>query len=362
VRLDHLWVEDFRSYRHADLELPPGLLVVTGVNGSGKTNLLEAAGWLARLGSFRGAPPEAMVRVGADRAVVRGRGRRGPRELLVETEITPRGRGRVSVNRQPLRRVSDLADLLAVSVFTPDDLELVKGGPAARRRYLDDELAAHDARHTAARRDLERIVRQRNALLRSAGGRLGASEATTLDVWDERLAVVGEAHVAARRRLVADLGGPVSSAYRRVAGGEGTVSLAYVTSWPDGQTLAEALGAGRDQDVRRGASLVGPHRDELDLAVDGLAARLRASQGEQRSLALALRLGAHTLATERAGEAPLLLLDDVFSELDPGRAEALLTHLPPGQVVLTTAGPLPPGAEPERVLRLAGGRLEEARA
>ncbi|MGQ0520462.1 MAG: DNA replication/repair protein RecF [Actinomycetota bacterium] len=354
--VERLWLTDFRNYASAEVELAPaGLTVVLGGNGEGKTNLLEAVAYLATLGSFRGAPPEAMVRTGRASAVVRAEGRRAGRAVLVEAEITPGGRSRVLVNTQPLRRSADLLGAIRVSVFSPDDLELVKGGPAGRRRYLDDALVSVHPRNAALRADLERVLRQRNALLKQAKGRLDGAAATTLDVWDDQLSATGEALAAARDELVAGLEAPVAKAYDQVSGTAADVEIAYERSWEG--PLARALAAARTDDVRRGVTTVGPHRDELRLSIASRPARTHASQGEQRSLALALRLGAHAAAAEAVGEPPVLLLDDVFSELDPGRSAALLAHLPGGQAVLTTAGAVPEGASPERTLRVHGGRV-----
>ncbi len=362
MRVERLWLTDFRSYQSAELvPAPDGLTVITGANGAGKTNLLEAVGYLATLRSFRGAPGDALVRVGAASAVVRAEGHREARALLIEAELRPTGRDRVQVNRQPLRRTRDLLGALQVTVFSPDDLELVKGGPAERRRYLDDLLVALHPRHDATQSEVDRVLRQRNALLKSTlgRGRPGAEVLVTLDVWDAKLAEAGETLVTARRGLTEALGPPAAEAYGRLTGlpeamGAG-VELAYQASWSG--SLAEALLAAREDDLRRGLTTVGPHRDEVELRVDGLPARTHASQGEQRSAALALRLAGHRLVTGRVGSAPVLLLDDVFSELDPERSVALLEHLPPGQALLTTAGAVPPGAVPATTARVEDGKL-----
>lgn len=354
MRLTHLWLHDFRNYESADLTLPAGLTVVRGANGEGKTSLLEGIGYLATLASFRGVPSEALVREGASQAVVRGEGERQGRHLLIEAEIAPRGR--VTVNKQRLRRANDLLDALRVSVFAPDDLELVKGGPSARRRYLDDTLVALAPKHDALRRDLDRILRQRTALLRQSGGRLTPDIATTLDVWDSKLVTAGEALADARAALVANLEPALAKAYADLSPTRGAVTAGYDAPWR-GAGLAAALAEARTDELRRGVCLVGPHRDDLSLRINAMPARTHASQGEQRSMALALRLAAHRLVADALDDVPVLLLDDVFSELDPGRTEALLHHLPAGQAVLTTAGPLPAGAEPEQVVTVTAGTL-----
>jgi DNA replication and repair protein RecF len=361
VQLDQLWLTDFRSYRSAAVELAPdGLTVIEGANGQGKTNLLEAVAWVATLESFRGAPPDALVRVGAASAVVRASGRRAEREILIEGEITPGRRTRVQINRQPLRRSRDLLGAIRVSVFSPDDLVMIKGGPSERRRYLDDLLVACHPRWDAVRGDVDRILRQRATLLKQAGGRLSAEIALTLDVWDAKLAEAGTDLAEGRAALAARLEPAVAKAYALLAPGAGEVALSYDAPWRSasgGAGLGSALAEARTDDVRRGVSTVGPHRDDLGVWLAGLPSRTHASQGEQRSLALALRLGGHAVVTDEAGTAPILLLDDVFSELDPARSDALVALLPAGQALLTTAGPLPAGAVPSARLVVRDGEV-----
>lgn len=357
MRVARLWLTDFRNYTSADVALPAeGLTVVVGGNGEGKTNLLEAIGYLATLHSFRGAPTEALIRSGATSAVVRAEGDRDGRRLLVEAEIAAAGRSRALVNQQPLRRTRDLLGAFRVTVFAPDDLDLIKGGPGSRRTYLDELLVALQPRHAELQADVERILRQRTALLKQAGGRLSGEIITTLDVWDERLADKGAALAAAREALIVDIEPELTKAYDQVAHSAAATSATYVRSWADG-SLAAALAAARDTDVRRCVTTVGPHRDELQLTVNGLPARTHASQGEQRSLALALRLAGHAVVSEAIGSPPTLLLDDVFSELDPARSEALLAHLPVGQALLSTAGVVPAGAHPAATLRVSSGSV-----
>ncbi len=369
MKLVKLWVGDYRNYESAELEpAPDGLTVIQGGNGDGKTNLLEAVAYLATLSSFRGAPADALIRHGAEQGVVRAEVDREGRSVLLEVELHIGGRHRMLLNRQPVRRARELLGALRVSVFSPDDLSLVKGGPAERRRYLDEVLVALRPANEALRADMERILRQRNALLKQTGWKrscdqLSPDVGSTLDVWDTKLTAAGEALAAAREDLVMALEPQVTKAYGQLAAGRGDVTLAYQRSWRG--PLSEALAAARDDDLRRSATTVGPHRDELWLAIAGgdrevpvpLPARTHASQGEQRSLALALRLGAHALVTDSTGSPPVLLLDDVFSELDASRGSALLASLPVGQALLTTAGPAPAGSSPVHTVHVRAGRV-----
>jgi DNA replication and repair protein RecF len=355
--VERIELSDFRNYEAATFELTAGTTAVLGRNGQGKTNLAEALAYLATLSSFRSAPPDALVRVGAEAGIIRASVRDDDgRAVLIEAELSRVGRSRVQVNRQKLARTRDLLGVLRVSVFAPDDLVIVKGGPSERRRFLDDALVALATKYDAVRLELDRVVRQRNTLLKQSGGRLTDEIAVTLDVWDARLAEVGEQLGYARATLVARCQPMVSEAYEQLAGEVSPVELHYEPEWRR-VGLANALAEVRDQDVRRGVSTVGPHRDEVAIGLNGLPARTHASQGEQRTLALALRLAAHRLVAERTGSTPVLVLDDVLSELDPERATALLAHLPAGQVVITSASPLPPAARPERVLEIRAGTV-----
>lgn len=356
MRLEQLWLTDFRSYSSLEVELPDGLTCIVGLNGIGKTNLLEAMGYLVHLKSFRGADTSAMVRAGADQAFVRGLGRSKGRELLIEAQLTRTGRGRVQVNRQRLARTADLAAAARISVFAPDDLATVKGSPSLRRDLLDDAVVALSPRQDDTRRQLAQVLKQRNALLKQQRGRLNDESAVMLDVWDERLATAGEALGAARLSLVHDVAPFVQASYEQLSRRDDQVTLRYQAAWFD-EGLDVALRNSRADDLRRGTTLVGPHRDELVISLNGLPSRSHASQGEQRTIALAMRLATHLLLTERHGEAPLLLLDDVFSELDRSRTAALFEALPPGQAVLTTAATLPEGVSPALVLEATPGTV-----
>jgi DNA replication and repair protein RecF len=356
VHLVSLAIFDFRNI--VETEIRPdatGTTVITGVNGAGKTSVLEAIDYLASLRSFRGSPKEAMVRRGAQHSIIRAETLVDGRAVSIDAEITGEGRSRTLVNRQTVRRRSELHQALRTTVFSPEEIGVVRAGPAERRRFLDETLAVIDPKAARAAEDLDRVLRQRGALLRNSRRTLSPEVATTLDVWDARLDQAGTDLVEAREALTVELAPITSVHYSRLAGREIDVGLAYRRSWSG--RLDEALAASRRNDLDRGATLVGPHRDELELSLDGLPSRTHASQGEQRSLALALQLAAHQLATERLGSAPLLLLDDVFSELDPFRSRALLAGLPPGQALLTTALPAPPEVAAAKVYILAPGGM-----
>jgi len=355
VSVRHLELADFRIFRRASFDPEPeGTTVLAGPNGTGKTSVLEALAYLGTRRSFRGAPPEAMVRSGTASAVVRAEIDGPDSPVLVEAEIQPGGRSRSRVNRKAVSGRKELAAAAPCTVFCPDDLAIVGGGPKGRRDLLDDALGLLDREGARAADDTERVLRQRAALLRQAAGRASEEVTTSLDVWDQRLADCGKVLVEARRRLVGDLGELAGPMYARLAGSgaEGDlVRLEYVGSWEG--DLREALGSSRRDDLRRAVNTVGPHRDDLLLRIEGREARLHASQGEQRCLALALRLAVHQLVRSRTRLVPTLLLDDVFSELDPARSRALVAQLPPGQAILTTASPLPAGIAVARTVDVA---------
>ncbi|MGI9623432.1 MAG: DNA replication/repair protein RecF [Acidimicrobiales bacterium] len=338
-----LWLENFRNYPSLELSLKSGRILFTGANGQGKSNLLEAVCYLGTATSFRGAPPEALIMAGQDQAVIRAEVTSASRDILVEMDLVRGKRSRIQVNKQRVSRTSDLVGQVPNTVFGPDDLELVKGGPANRRRFLDDLLAQLHPKHAAARSDVERILKQRNALLRSSGGRLTADVESTLAVWNDKLAVAGTQLGEARRELVVKLSPVVDEIYSSLAGAGHRVELTYDPVWL-AEGLAASLQSVVSDELRRGTTLVGPHRDELDVELSGLPARTQASQGEQRTLALALKVAGHRELGDALNTSPLLLLDDVFSELDPERATSLLALLVADQTMITSASPSPPVA------------------
>jgi DNA replication and repair protein RecF len=403
VYLSRLALTDFRSYAAVDLRLERGVSTLIGANGEGKTNVVEAVGYLATLNSHRVASDAPLVRHGAERAILRGAVTSAGRDSLVEIEINPGRANRARLNRTPVPRARQVLGALRTVLFAPEDLSLVKGDPEQRRRYLDDLLVARAPRYAGVRADYERVLRQRTALLKSLRGRPwarqvtapgppggefaaehadqggpGGSAAATLDVWDEHLATAGAELLAARISLTGALRPLAAQAYATVSGDTAGFSIGYRQSFisnihgqlgggaadirpepePDVEKLAaglrEALALARADEIDRGVCLVGPHRDELELRVGDLPARGYASHGESWSAALALRLAAFELLRQ-GGDDPVLLLDDVFAELDSGRRERLATLAAGAEQVIVTAAvaqDVPPV--------LAGARFEVA--
>jgi DNA replication and repair protein RecF len=355
---------DFRSYERVAVDLDPGVAVLVGQNGMGKTNLVEALGYVATLDSHRVATDAPLVRAGATSAIIRCAIVHDGRELLVELEIVPGKANRARLNRSPARRPRDVLGALRMVLFAPEDLELVRGDPAERRRYLDDLLVARLPRFAGVRADYDRVVKQRNALLRTAyltrkvGGTRG-QDLSTLTVWDTHLARHGAELTAARLELVAALGPHLTKAYDAVAAGRGAAAAAYASRLgeaPDRTALEEALLAAlaerRAAEIERGVTLVGPHRDDLALTLGDLPAKGYASHGESWSFALALRLAAYDLLRSDGIE-PVLVLDDVFAELDTGRRDRLAGLVADATQLIVTC------AVPEDVpARLRGPRYE----
>jgi DNA replication and repair protein RecF len=346
-------VTDFRSYERAAVDLDPGVTVLVGQNGMGKTNLVEALGYVATLDSHRVAIDAPLVRAGAASAVIRCEIVHDGRELLVELEIVPGKANRARLNRSPVRRPREVLGALRMVLFAPEDLELVRGDPSERRRYLDDLLVARQPRYAGVRADYDRVVKQRNALLRTAyltrkvGGNRG-QDLSTLAVWDQHLAHHGAELLAGRLELVAALGPHVTKAYDAVAAGRSSALISYASRLgesltSDRESLEQALLASLDErrpaEVERGVTLVGPHRDDLTLTLGDLPTKGYASHGESWSFALALRLAAYDLLRSDGIE-PVLVLDDVFAELDTGRRDRLAALVSDAtQLIVTCAVP-----------------------
>jgi len=345
VLLTWLQLRDFRCHGALEFRPGPGLNVLVGGNGAGKSSVLEAIGYLATLNSFRRAPDAALVRVGADAAVVRGEFQGEAGTVRVEVELPRQGRHRVQVDGKRAQGRAEVAARVALVAFLPDDLDLVKRGPAYRREFVDDLAVQLWPAAAADQQEYERALRQRNALLRRDGRR---ADPTTLEVWGERLAALGAAVVRRRLDALGAVAGGVEGLCRLLGGGGEGFAWEYVAAGlgniaPEAPAaelemrLAAAGARARDEDLERRTTTVGPHRDEVLLLSTGRDLRTRASQGEQRTVALALRLAAFDLLAERRRAAPVLVLDDVFSELDGVRRARLVERLPQGQVFVSTA-------------------------
>jgi DNA replication and repair protein RecF len=369
----HLSLVDYRNYAQLAVDLDPGPNVFVGPNGQGKTNLVEAIGYVAMLGSHRVATDAPLVRVGASRAVVRAAVVRDARELLVELEIVPGKANRARLNRSPVARPRDVLGALRAVLFAPEDLALVRGDPGERRRFLDELLVARAPRYAAVRSDYDRVLKQRNALLRTAASARRASRSSsgggdlrTLEAWDGHLAAHGSELLAGRLEVLAALGPYVDKAYDAVSAGRGRTRLAYRSSLSPAssgsagssgsigdeeaegeielvadreelnQRMLTALAAVRNQEIDRGVTLVGPHRDDIVLWLGELPAKGYASHGEGWSYALALRLACYDLLNADGGE-PVLILDDVFAELDAQRRARLAALVVDASQVLVTA-------------------------
>ena len=351
MHVAHLTLHDFRSYADIDVALEPGATAFIGRNGQGKTNLVEAIDYLSRLSSHRVATDAPLVRAGADQAIVRASVVKEGRPALIEVELNPGRANRARINRSPLPRPREIVGLVRTVVFSPDDLTLVKGDPSDRRKFLDDLLILRSPRLAGVRADYDRVLRQRNSLLKTAGIARGSSRdaaMSTLEIWDDNLARVGAEVLGARLRLVEDLRPYLGKAYEAVARGasrddadlEYKASIEVPAEGDLQQALLDAVAARRKEELDRGISLVGPHRDDLLLTLGDPQLRLPvkgyASHGESWSFALALRLASYDLL-RADGDDPILVLDDVFAELDAERRQQLAELVAGAEQVLVTA-------------------------
>ncbi len=356
MHVSHLSLADFRSYARVEVPLDPGVSAFVGPNGQGKTNLVESVGYLATLASHRVSSDAPLVRMGAERAIVRAAVVQGGRQQLIELELNPGRANRARINRSSQVRPRDVLGIVRTVLFAPEDLALVKGDPGERRRFLDELITARSPRMAGVRSDYDRVLKQRNTLLKTAamarghGGR--QLDLSTLDVWDQHLAQVAAELLAQRLDLVATLRPLADKAYEQLAPGSGPVVLEYRSSVSETaggaalgpetgrpelyELLRAALGEARKREIERGVTLVGPHRDDLLLKLGELPAKGYTSHGESWSYALALRLASYDLLRSEGNE-PVLVLDDVFAELDVRRRERLAELVAPGEQVLVTA-------------------------
>ena len=369
--LEHLSLSDFRSYAQVDLKLGPGVTVLVGSNGIGKTNLMEAIGYLATLGSHRVSTDAPLIRFGSERAMIRAKLVRGSQATVVELEINAGRANRGRINRGNPVRARDILGICQTVLFAPEDLALVKGDPSSRRRFLDDMLVSLLPAHAATRADYDRVLKQRNALLKSArAGRFTAGHEATLDVWDQHMARAGAELLHARLELVERLRPHFQRAYAQLTDGSKDADARYRSTLQgvldddggpaDGAAApgagleelrllsvdqlagryVQAFAAARRKELERGISLVGPHRDELDLLLGPAPAKGYASHGETWSMCLALRLASYYVMLDDSltgGSAPILILDDVFAELDVQRRRKLAAIVAGAEQVLVTA-------------------------
>lgn len=385
MRVTHLSLTDFRNYRTAEVPFAAGANLFVGRNGQGKTNLVESLGYLSTLGSHRVSSDQAMIRKDADAAIVRARIRHDGRELLVEVQLNRSSPNRAQVNRAAIKP-RELPRYFSSVLFAPEDLALVRGEPGIRRRFLDQLLIQRNPRFAAVIGDYERVLKQRNTLLKSArASRIREDQLGTLDIWDERLIQLGSELMDARLDLVARLSDPLVAAYRSVAGDDHHPRLlpqlttfgAHVEEDDDvaddsvtgsaGVATAEAfrraLANVRRKELERGLTLVGPHRDDVLFELNGLPAKGYASHGESWSFALALKLAsAELLRRESTTGDPVLILDDVFAELDQARRRMLATAVSGYEQVLITAAVYDdvPDELTAHTVRIEAGAIVEA--
>lgn len=396
--LEHLSLTDFRSYAQVDLALSPGVTVLVGYNGIGKTNLMEAIGYLATLSSHRVSSDGPLLRFGTDRALVRARLVRGGQITVLELEINAGRANRGRINRSNPVRARDLLGICQTVLFAPEDLALVKGDPSNRRRFLDELLASLVPHHAATRSDYDRVLKQRNALLKSGrAGKFTSAHEATLDVWDQHMAKAGAELLHARLELVDRLRPHLARAYAELTDASKPADAIYRSTLQnqmddDGTTLGgygaapaevedlrrftveqlagryvRAFAEARRKELERGISLVGPHRDELELILGQAPAKGYASHGETWSMCLALRLASYYVMLDDArtgGSAPILILDDVFAELDVQRRRKLAAIVSGAEQVLVTAAvdaDIPEELSGRRVKVIAGGIDEQGR-
>jgi len=357
--LSQLWLTNFRNYKTAHLVFNEGTTLITGDNGNGKTNLLEAIAWFSKGKSFRSAPNEALIRQNKGKAILRAEIVVNTRKTTLEAELNNFGRNQFQINGKKINKKKELQEKIRTTIFGPEDLALIKGGPGERRNYLDELLLDLHVKNQLIKVNFEKCLKQRNTLLKQAKGKLTTEIETTLDVWDEKFSESGQQLALERINLLEQLKPEIEKTLNKFTNRQDAVSFEYEQLW-EKEKLFETLQTKREIDIRRGTTTTGPHRDEIEIKVNNLLSKTHSSQGEQRSLALGLRFAGHEIVKKTTGSEPIVLLDDVFSELDDTRCRTLIDLLPKKQAVLTTTGELPNGVKADYKYHVVEGTIQSS--
>ena len=357
--LSQLWLTNFRNYETKHLVFNEGITLITGDNGNGKTNLLEAIAWFSKGKSFRGAPNEALITQNKEKAILRAEITAATRKTTLEVELNNFGRNQFQINGKKVNKKKELQEKIRTTIFGPEDLSLIKGSPGERRNYLDELLLDLHTKNHLIKTNFEKCLKQRNTLLKQAKGRLTTEIETTLDVWDEKFSESGQQLALERIKLLEKLKPEIENILKKFTNNQDTVSFEYEQLW-EKEKLFETLQTERETDIRRGTTTTGPHRDEIGIKINNLLSKNHSSQGEQRSLALGLRLAGHEIVKKTIGSEPIVLLDDVFSELDDTRCHILIDLLPKKQAVLTTTSELPSGVKADYKYHVVEGTIKSS--
>lgn len=339
--ISSLELRDFRNYTSIFFNpIPEGIVAIIGNNGQGKTSLLEALGYLSTKNSFRGASKDVMIRYGQNESIIRGEFTSSTgRDLLIEASMSKLRADKFLINKQPQVRTSSLNHVIPITIFSAQDIEVVRGAPALRRGFLDSGVSMIFPKGDSIITSLDKVLRQRTTLLKQSGGKPTSEIISTLDVWDQQLSHYGNQLVELREQLVDLIMPYFRKAYRDISGSGDEVSLSYFRSWQG--DLFKELQNNRNEDLKRQINTIGPHRDDLEINLNNHLARHAGSQGEQRTSAYSLKVALHTLYREISQEDPILLLDDVFSELDEQRCKSLIGSICATQTFITTTGKIP---------------------
>ena len=357
--LSQLWLTNFRNYETAHLIFNEGTTLITGDNGNGKTNLLEAIAWFSKGKSFRGAPNEALIQENEEKAILRAEITLNTRKTTLEAELNNLGRNQFQINGKRVNKKKELQEKIRTTIFGPEDLALIKGSPSKRRNYLDELLLDLHTKNQLIKNNFEKCLKQRNTLLKQAKGKLTTEIETTLNIWDEKFSESGQLLALERINLLEQLKPEIENILKKFTNNQDNVSFEYEQLW-EKENLYETLQTEREIDIRRGTTTSGPHKDEIEIKVNNLLSKNHSSQGEQRSLALGLRLAGHEIVKKISGSEPIVLLDDVFSELDDTRCQTLIDLLPKKQAVLTTTGELPNGVKADYKYHVVEGIIQSS--